>query len=389
MDFGWSTNAAGRYDAMLVAVTEDFGPQVRAGSGLPGSEFSGSRFYSRKDWLRLGELGLLGLSVPVEYGGGGLGALDTAHLVEAFGAGCADTGLVFGACAHLFACAMALVGFAGEPIRRRLLPAMCRGELIAANAITEPAAGSDVSALAVTATRVTGGYLLAGTKSFVSNGPAADVFVTYASTDPSAGHLGTTGFVVDREADGLLVGAPFEKMGLWSCPAGPVTFDGCFVPDEQVLGAAGQGGAIFQHSMGWERTCLFAGYLGGLDRLLGRCVEHASTRRQFGSRIGEFQSVANRIVEIKLRTESARWLLYRACWGMDRHGGDALDIALAKLAVSEAALAGALDAVRVFGGRGYQSADGIEAALRDAVPSTIFSGTSDVQRMLIARELGL
>ena len=156
-----------------------------------------------------------------------------------------------------------------------------------------------------------------------------------------------------------------------------------------MLGAPGQGGAVFQHSMGWERACLFAGYVGLLDRLGERCVEHARSRRQFGAAIGEFQAVAHRIVEMKLRLESARLLLYRACWEMDAGRFSATDIALSKLAVSEAAVANALDAVRLFGGRGYLREDGIETILRDSVPATIFSGTSDIQRLVIAKELGL
>ena len=379
MDFGWPAAVAERYDRLLYAVRAAFGDSTRPAD----------QFYTRDDWSRLGELGILGLSVPAAYGGGGLGALETSRMLEAFGRGCPDTGLVFGASAHLFACAMPIAEFASERIRKRVLPGMCDGQLIAGNAITEADAGSDVSRLTVTATAVPGGYQLNGTKSFVSNGPASDVFVTYATTDPNAGHLGITGFVVERETRGVEVGEPFEKMGLLSCPAGPVRFDDCFVPDDHVLGVPGQGGSIFQFSMGWERTCLFAGYLGLLDRLVERCVGYARTRRQFGRRIGEFQAVADRIVNMKLRLDSARLLMYRACWAMDNGGGSALDVALAKLAISEGAVASALDAVQVFGGRGYLRADGIEAVLRDTVPSTIFSGTSDIQRVLVAREMGL
>ncbi len=141
--------------------------------------------------------------------------------------------------------------------------------------------------------------------------------------------------------------------------------------------------------MSWERACLFAGYLGLLDRLVERCVAHARSRRQFSRPIGEFQSVANRIVEMKLRAESARLLLYRACWEMDQGVSSALSVALSKLAVSEGAVASALDAVQLFGSRGYLREYGVEAFLRDTVPSTIFSGTSDIQRLLIAKELGL
>jgi len=379
VDFAWSPEQASRYDEILAATQAAF----------PAEPVPEQGFYSRKDWLRLGELGVLGASVPAEYGGGGLGALDAAHVYEAVGRGCANTGLVFAAAAHLFACAMPIVEFAGPSTRARFLPGMAGGDLVAGNAMTEDGAGSDVSRLSVTATAVAGGYLLDGVKSFVSNGPEADVYVTYASTDPAAGHLGTTGFVVARDTAGLTAGEPFAKAGLYACPAGTVTFEKCFVPDDQVLGEPGQGAAIFQSSMTWERACLFALYLGVQDRLLDSCVRHARGRRQFGKRIAEFQSVSNRIVEMKLRLDSARLLLYRACWEHDRGEHAVLSVALSKLAVSEGVVASAMDAVQLFGGRGYLREDGIEAVLRDAVPSTIFSGTSDIQRQLVAMELGL
>ncbi|WP_406472022.1 acyl-CoA dehydrogenase family protein [Streptomyces sp. NBC_01615] len=379
MEFGWNEGQQARYDEVLDATRDAF----------PAAPGAGHGFYTRKDWLRLAEIGMLGSCLPKEYGGQGLGALDTARVVEAVGRGCADTGLVFGAAAHTFACAVPLARFGGDAVRRRLLPELAAGRLIAGNAMTEPEAGSDSSRLGMTATPTDGGFVLNGTKSFVSNGPAADVYVTYATVNPKMGFLGVTGLVVDRDTPGVVVGKPYEKMGLHSCPAGPVTFEDCFVPEEQVLGGVGAGAAIFQHSMGWERACLFALYLGLLDRLLEQCVAHARERRQFGRRIGEFQSVANRIADMKLRLESARLLLYRACWSMDQGDASVLEIALSKLAVSEGVLASAADAVRVFGGRGYLREDGIEAALRDAVPSTIFSGTSDIQRQLIVKEIGL
>jgi alkylation response protein AidB-like acyl-CoA dehydrogenase len=255
--------------------------------------------------------------------------------------------------------------------------------------MTEADAGSDVSRLAVTATATPDGYRLDGEKSFVTNGPVADVFVTYATTDPGAGHLGVTAFLVERDTPGVTVSAPLDKMGLVSAPAGRVSFQDCHVPGDRVLGEPGQGAAVFQHSMRWERACLFAGYIGLLDRLLDRSVRHVTSRRQFGRRIAEFQSVANRVVEMKLRTESARLLLYRSCWEMDNGRGSELSVALSKLAVSESAVESALDAVRLFGGLGYLRDVGIETMLRDTIPSTIFSGTSDVQRLIIARELGL
>ncbi len=377
MEFGWTAAQRARYDAALAVARQRIAPET----GRPG--------IARADWRTLGEQGLLGASVDPKYGGTGLGALDTALLFEAFGRGSPDTGLVFAAAAHLFACAMPIAEFGSPALRERLLPDMCAGRSVAANAMTESGAGSDVSTLATTATPVAGGYLLNGTKTFVSNGPAADVFVTYATTDPAAGHFALTAFAVERGAAGLRVGEPFGKLGMASCPASEVEFVDCFVPDGGVLGERGQGAVVFQESMLWERTCLFALYVGLQDRLLDQVVAHARERRQFGRPLAEFQSVANRIVEMKLRLESGRLLLYRACWSLDRAEPDPLGSALSKLAVSEAAVASAADAVRLLAGRGYLAGSGVEAALRDAMGGTIFSGTSDIQRQIVARELGL
>jgi alkylation response protein AidB-like acyl-CoA dehydrogenase len=176
---------------------------------------------------------------------------------------------------------------------------------------------------------------------------------------------------------------------LGSCQAGSVRFAQCRVPAANLLGAPGQGGAVFQHSMAWERACLFAGYLGLMDRLVDRCVAYARERRQFGRRIAEFQAVSHPIAEMKLRLEAARLLLYRACFRLDSREYAPMDAALSKLAVSEAAVRAALDAMQVFGARGYLVDEGIEAALRDVVPARLFSGTSEIQRELIANGLGL
>lgn len=381
MDFDWSPQQQSAQRAVRDAIRDAFGEST--------DRRVQESFFTRDEWRTLGDLGLLGLCLPVEYGGGGLGALETAGLVEAFGRACDRTGLVFAASAHLFACAVPIAEFASDALRKRLLPGLASGELVAGNAMTETDAGSDVSHLATIAERTHGGWLLNGEKSFVSNGPAADVFVTYATTDPAAGHLGVTGFVVERGTPGLSVGEPFDKLGLAACPAGGVTFEHCFVPEENVLGGEGTGGAVFQHSMGWERACLFAGYLGLMDRLIEQCVDHVRSRRQFGRRLADFQVVANRLVEMKMRAESARLLLYRACWSMDQGTDSVLQVALSKLAVSEGALAAALDAMQVFGARGYRSEYGVATYLRDTIPSTIFSGTSDIQRLLIAKEMGL
>ncbi|CAL9564386.1 L-prolyl-[peptidyl-carrier protein] dehydrogenase [Actinosynnema sp. ALI-1.44] len=339
-------------------------------------------------WALCGREGLLGLSVPVEFGGSGRGFLDTARVAEAFGGGCADLGVVFSALAHLFACAMPIAEHGDDRVRKRVLPLLASGEWVGANAITEADAGSDVTALRSTARLDGDHYVLDGVKSFVSNGPVADVFVVYASTEPAFGHLGVSAFVVERGTPGLVVEPAFAKSVLSSCPAGEVRMAGCRVPVGNVLGVEGQGAAIFQASMRWERTCLFAAYLGQAGRLLDRCVEHARTRRQFGRPIGANQAVSHAVARLRSRWEAARLLLWRACWRLDRGERAAWEVASAKLAVSEVAVDAALLTMRVTGGAGVRD-ERVSADLLDAVAATTFSGTSEMQLEQMAKELGL
>ncbi|GAB2888629.1 acyl-CoA dehydrogenase family protein [Streptomyces mayteni] len=379
MDFDFTADQRRRYDEILSATRDQL-------SDAP-SESNGH--LTRQQWKIAASLGLTSLCLPPEQGGGGLGALDTALSLEAFGRGCPDTGLVFAVCAHLLACAVPVRDFASTGVREELMSGMATGEVIAANAMTEDEAGSDVGRLAVTARRVAGGHVLDGEKSFASNAPAADVIVTYAVTDPKAGFLGVTGFAVPRDLPGVAVGEPMAKMGLSSCPAARVSFRDCRVPAAYRLGEEGQGGAVFQHSMTWERACLLASYLGTMERQLATCVEHARRRRQFGRPIGEFQAISHRVAAMKQRLESGRLLLYRGCWLLDQGRDHLAAISLAKLAVSETAVANSVDAVQIHGGAGYLSATGVERQLRDAVPTTVFSGTSEIQREIVAREVGL
>lgn len=347
-------------------------------------------YWKRTQWLLCGEAGLLGLSVPVSYGGGGYKAQTTARALEAFGTACKDMGLVFSTSAHLFACCMPIAQFGCEEIREQYLPSLCSGAYIGANAITEKGAGSDIYALNCRAIRDNdGSYILNGTKSYVSNGPMADTFVVYARTNPAHGYLGISAFVLEREMPGLVVGEPFHKMGLVSTPACQIALHDCRLPEQYRLGQEGQGAQIFQYSMQWERCCLFASYVGAMERQLQQVLHYAQQRRQFGSSLGKKQVIAHRIADMKLRLETARLLLYRACWLFDQGKDASLAISLSKLAISEAAVQSGLDAIHIHGSSGITRELGIERMLRDAIPSTIFSGTSEMQRDLIAREIGL
>ncbi|MEU7476493.1 acyl-CoA dehydrogenase family protein [Lentzea sp. NPDC042327] len=348
---------------------------------------SGDPWFSRRKWRRCAEFGLLGLSVPERWGGLGLDSVSTCTAVEAFARGHADLGFVFSACAHTFACGMPIAEHGTQALCDEVLPRLVSGEWVAANAITESEAGSDVYAMRSTAVRDGDRYLLNGTKNYVTNAPLADVFVVYASTDPSSGYLGISAFVVPRDTPGVTVGAPLPKTGLASSPLAPVYFDDVVVPVENRLGEEGDGRAIFTGSMDWERTCLFAAYVGAMDRQLAATVAHTGERRQFRRPLARHQAVAHRLADMKLRLEGARLLLYRACWRRDRGQATPLDVSLAKLAVSEAAKLNALDAVHLHGAMGVMAGSGVDQAIADAVPAVMFSGTSEIHRDIIAAQL--
>ncbi|MEU8683402.1 acyl-CoA dehydrogenase family protein [Streptomyces sp. NPDC048611] len=375
MDFRWDSSLASQYNR-IAAEAADWPRQKE-------------KFYTRAQWRRCAALGLLGLPLPRAYGGSGYGALATARLIEAFGLGSRDMGLVFAAAAHTFACAMPVAEYAEEPLRARVLPKLCSGEWIAGNAISEAEAGSDVNSLRTTAVRDGDDYVLNGTKSFVSNGPVADVFVVYAVSDPTLGHLGISAFLLERGTPGVAAGGPKAKASLRSCPAGELMLKDCRVPASHRIGAEGSGAGIFQRSMQWERTCLLSAYNGLMERLLTRCLEHAANRRQFNRPIGTNQAVSHRLADARIRLEAARLLLWQACWKLDQGERAVLDVSMAKVAISENAVQTALEAVHLFGGAGILEETGIEGTLRDALPSTIFSGTSEMQREIMAREMGL
>jgi alkylation response protein AidB-like acyl-CoA dehydrogenase len=346
--------------------------------------------FSHELWRKCGAKRLQGLLVPADYGGRGLDPLSAVVALEALGYGCHDGGLAFAICAHLLACAVPIWKHGSEEQKRRYLPGLSDGTLIAANAMTEPGSGSDAFALATRAEPDGDGFRLTGSKTFTSNGPVADLLVTYAATAPGKGYYGgVTAFLVPRTTPGCRTGQTFDKMGLRTCPLGEVVFDGAYVPADAVLGRVGGGGSIFAESMDWERVCLVAVHVGTMERLVERAIKHARTRKAFGQAIGKFQGVSHRIVDMKVRLEAARLLTYRAASRLGRCRDVALDASITKLFVSESLVATALDAVRTFGASGVLAEHEVERALRDAVASTVYSGTSEIQRNIVARWLGL
>ncbi len=347
-----------------------------------------TRTFPRDLWDRCGAQGLPGLVVPAEWGGQGLDPLGAAIALEALGRGCPDGGLVMSLCAHLLACVVPIWKHGSDEQRQRWLPDLSAGRRIACVGMTEDSAGSEPFEMAARARTDGDGWRITARKTLITNAPVADVAVVYAATDPERGyHGGVTGFVVERGAAGFSAGQSFETMGLRSCPLGELVLDDVRVEADAVLGPVGAGGPIFSESMIWERTLLVAGHLGVMQRLLDQAVEYARTRTAGGRPIGEHQAVAHRIADMKVALEAARQLTYRTAWKLERSRDVALDASITKLFVSESLVTTALDTIRILGGYGFMVEYDAERALRDAVGSLIYSGTSDVQRVFISRWL--
>lgn len=345
--------------------------------------------FDRARWARCAEFGLLGLPIPPEWGGSGQSLTTSLLAMEALGRACRDNGLVFSLNAQLWAVELPILRFGTPAQRARYLPPLCRGEWIGAHAVTEPGSGSDAMALTTRAVRDGDHYVLTGAKTFVTNGPVADVALVFATVAPEARVAGVTAFLVERGTPGLSVSEPIPKMGLRTSPMGELALDGCRVPAAQRLGAEGSGMAIFSAAMEWERACIFAAHLGAMEWLLDETIAYARERQQFGQPIGRFAPVADAIVDAKIAIEAGRLLLYRVGARKDAGKDAVLDAAIAKLFVSEAHVRQALAAIRIHGGYGYTTELGVERELRDAIPGTIYSGTSEMQRKVIARLLGL
>ena len=345
--------------------------------------------YSRELWKRCAEFGIQGLPVPPEYGGAGAKPMTIILTLEALGYGCRNNGLIFSLNAQMWACEIPIVKFGDERQKRRYLPGLCDGSLIAAHAMSEPGSGSDAFSLRTTARREGDGYVLNGTKTFVTNAPEADLFVLFATTDPSSSFAGLCAFLVERDTPGLTVGPPLEKMGLRGSPMSELFLDDCRLSEEQVLGRPGGGMGVFSTSMEWERGCILASTVGTMQHQLERCIAYAREREQFGQPIGGFQAVSHRIVDMKLRLETARLLLHHLGSLMEQGKASPMDSAMTKLHLSESFVQSSLDAIQIHGGYGYMKEYELEQDLRDAIGSRLYSGTSELQRNIVARHLGL
>lgn len=381
MDFTWSDEQLAFRESVVAFSRRELGTLTPAGSE-PGK-------FPRDAWRKCAEFGIHGLATPEAYGGSDAGVLTTMLAMEALGSAWRDNGLIFAINAQMWSVQAPLITFGSDVLKERYLSRLVRGEIVGAHGMTEPDSGSDAFSLRTTAQRSGSGFILNGTKTMVTSAPDCDMAVVFATVDPSIGRWGITAFVVDRGTEGFSVGHNMEKMGLRSSSMGELVFDNCYVPEENMLGPEGAGVSVFGSSMEWERACILAGQVGAMERQLGDCIRYARDRKQFGVPIGSFQSVSNRIADMKVRLETARLLLYKVAWMRHRGQPAALEAAMAKLYLSECFVQSSLDAIRIHGGYGYMTEFGVERDLRDAIGGTLYSGTSDLQRNIIGRLLGL
>jgi alkylation response protein AidB-like acyl-CoA dehydrogenase len=381
MDFDWSEEQLSFKRAVIAfarqCLDRDMIERDRDGRFSPGL------------WQECATFGIQGMPFPEAYGGGNADILTTMLTMEGLGYGCPDNGLIFGINAQMWSVQMPILTFGTEAQKQKYLPGLCNGTLIGGHGMSEPDAGSDAFNLRTRAERRDGGYVLNGTKTFVTNAPVCDLALVFATVDPAKKMFGVTGFIVEKGTPGFSVSKHIDKMGLRTSPMSEIVLDDCYVPEENRLGREGIGSRIFSDSMEWERACILGSHLGAMERLIERCIQHANDRQQYGQPIGRFQSVANRIVDMKVRLETARLLIYRVAWLKKAGRSAVMEAALAKLYLSECFVQSALDAVRTLGGYGYTTEYEVERDLRDAIGGTLYSGTSDIQRNIIARLLGL
>ena len=345
--------------------------------------------FSRELWRKCADFGIQGSAFPQKYGGSDADILSTMLLMEALGYGCKDSGLIFALNGQMWTVQLPILRFGSDAQKDKYLPKLCSGEWIGAHGMTEPDSGSDAFSLSTTAKLEGGYYVLNGTKTFSTNAPVADVFMVFATVDKRKGFMGITAFIVERDFPGFSVGKDIGKMGLRTAPMAELILEDCKVPVENRLGKEGNGAAIFEDAIEWERSCILASLLGGMERQLERCIKYAKEREQFGKPIGKYQAIANKIVDMKVRMETARLVLYKVAWMKQAHGKATMEAAIAKLYLSESWIKSCLDAIQIHGGYGYTTEFELERDLRDSVASTLYSGTSEIQRNIIARFLGL
>lgn len=340
-------------------------------------------------WSSIVASEILGSVFPTTYGGKGHNIPEALIRMERLGEQIEDAGLSFSAVTTIASTGTAVCDFGTAEQRANLLPRICRGQLIGAHAITEAESGSDAIHMATTAVRDGDHLVIDGTKSFVTNAGVADVYVVYVRTATTPNPLGLTAVMVPAGTPGLHVTGITETAGLTTSPVGELRLDSCRVPATSVIGGVGRGFLVLDHVMKREILYSFSVNVGEMKRRLDEVVGWATRRHQYGKAISGYQAVAHRIVEMRIQLETSRAMLRAAGDALHRGEPATAEIAMAKIVASEANLASAIAATRVFGGRGFLREHGIERHVRDALGGGIYSGTNDIQYNRIAAEMGL
>ncbi len=344
--------------------------------------------FPRELWPRLGELGLLGITVSEEFGGAGLGYLAHCLAVEEISRASASVGLSYGAHSNL--CVNQIFRNGNDEQRSRLLPKLISGEHLGALAMSEPGAGSDVVSMKLRAEQaggLGGAYRLTGRKMWITNGPEADVVVVYGKTDPEAGPAGITAFVVERDFPGYSTAQKLDKLGMRGSDTCELVFEGCEVPAENVLGKPGEGARVLMSGLDYERVVLSGGPVGLMQACLDVVLPYVREREQFGRPIGEFQLMQGKLADMYTALSASRAYVYAVAAACDRGETAREDAAGCILFASERATQVALQAIQALGGMGYINESPTGRLLRDAKLYEIGAGTSEIRRMLIGREL--
>tara|TARA_B110000091_G_scaffold45810_1_gene50160 strand:- start:459 stop:1628 length:1170 start_codon:yes stop_codon:yes gene_type:complete len=336
-------------------------------------------------WLKLGDMGLLGITVEEQYGGTGMGYLAHSVAMEEISRASASVGLSYGAHSNL--CVNQLHKNGTEEQKRKYLPKLCSGEHVGALAMSEPNAGSDVVSMKLKAEKHGDYYVLNGSKMWITNGPDADTYVIYAKTDTTAGSKGITAFIVERDYQGFSRQQKLDKLGMRGSNTCELVFENCQVPAENILGGEGRGVAVLMSGLDYERTVLSGGPVGIMQACLDVVLPYIHERKQFDQPIGEFQLMQGKIADMYADLNASRAYLYAVARACDLGQDSRKDAAAVILFTAEKATQMALQAIQALGGNGYTNDYPAARLLRDAKLYEIGAGTSEVRRMLIGREL--